>query len=193
MQGLLFPSYLYFRLPFETQLLWLPPPYPYSYPALPITGYTQHLEISMGIDPEKDDVGDSRPISQSLDDRVEHAGLSTLGDDELKKDEDEGSTHSQTSSTIEPAPAEQGPPSRSKSRSSSVRSHQLVVIPLSKRRGLLARLALIVPEVERPYDYKNSTKWFLTMIVALAAAAAPMGSAIFLREISPLSEKSVKR
>ncbi|KAJ4306122.1 hypothetical protein N0V88_000918 [Collariella sp. IMI 366227] len=55
------------------------------------------------------------------------------------------------------------------------------VVPRAERRGLLARLALI-PEVEKPYEYKNSTKWMITAIVALAAAAAPMGSGIFLRE-----------
>ncbi|KAK4104300.1 hypothetical protein N658DRAFT_420574 [Parathielavia hyrcaniae] len=55
------------------------------------------------------------------------------------------------------------------------------IVPRSQRRGLLGRLTLI-PEVERPYEYKNSTKWMITAVVALAAAAAPMGSGIFLRE-----------
>lgn len=55
------------------------------------------------------------------------------------------------------------------------------IIPRAQRRGLLGRFA-IVPEVERPYEYKNGTKWTITAVVALAAAAAPMGSGIFLRE-----------
>jgi hypothetical protein len=46
---------------------------------------------------------------------------------------------------------------------------------------LFASLA-IVPEVESPYDYKNSTKWGITLTVALATAAAPLGSTIFYRE-----------
>jgi hypothetical protein len=53
-------------------------------------------------------------------------------------------------------------------------------VPRSQRRGLLGRVALI-PEVENPYEYKTSTKWTITAIVALAAAAAPMGSGIFMR------------
>jgi hypothetical protein len=55
----------------------------------------------------------------------------------------------------------------------------LVKVPRSQRRGLFARFAL-TSEVTNPYDYKNSTKWFITFIVAISAAAAPMGSAIIL-------------
>jgi hypothetical protein len=36
--------------------------------------------------------------------------------------------------------------------------------------------------VQNPYDYKRSIKWFITFQVAIAAAAAPMGSAIILRK-----------
>ena len=50
--------------------------------------------------------------------------------------------------------------------------------PEGKGRGLLANLALI-PEVGRPYDYKNSTKWSITFIISIATAAAPLGSSIF--------------
>lgn len=71
-------------------------------------------------------------------------------------------------------------PCRSRSRASSVRSRPLTIVPRSKRRGLLGRFALI-PEVERPYDYKNSTKWTITAAISLATAAAPMGSSIFYR------------
>lgn len=71
---------------------------------------------------------------------------------------------------------------RSKSRSASVRSKAVTIIPRSRRRGLLGRLALI-PEVTRPPEYTRKTKWLITFIVALAAAAAPMGSAILFREL----------
>lgn len=54
-------------------------------------------------------------------------------------------------------------------------------VPRAQRRGLLGRFA-VIPEVERPYEYKNRTKWMITAIVALAAAGAPMGSGIFLRK-----------
>ena len=70
--------------------------------------------------------------------------------------------------------------SRPPSRHASSFAHT-DVIPRSRRRGLLGRLALI-PEVEQPYEYKTGTKWTITAIVALAAAAAPMGSGIFYRK-----------
>lgn len=70
---------------------------------------------------------------------------------------------------------------RSQSQSASVRSKAVTIIPRSKRRGLLGRLALI-PEVTHPPEYARKTKWLITFIVALAAAAAPMGSAILFRE-----------
>jgi hypothetical protein len=56
-----------------------------------------------------------------------------------------------------------------------------VEVPRSQRRGLLGRFTLVA-EVQDPYDYSNSLKWFITFIVAFAAAAAPMGSSIFFRK-----------
>jgi hypothetical protein len=56
-----------------------------------------------------------------------------------------------------------------------------VKVPRSRRRGLLGRFTLVA-EVENPYDYSNRLKWFITFIVAFAAAAAPMGSSIFFRK-----------
>ncbi|OAT08682.1 MFS multidrug resistance transporter [Blastomyces gilchristii SLH14081] len=53
-----------------------------------------------------------------------------------------------------------------------------VVVPRNKRRGLLGRLALL-PEVEDPQKYPRKTKWLITLIIAIAAVAAPLGSAIF--------------
>ncbi|RKL48630.1 hypothetical protein BFJ72_g1529 [Fusarium proliferatum] len=70
---------------------------------------------------------------------------------------------------------------RAQSRASSARSRALSVVPRSKRRGLFAKLTL-VPEIAYPPDYKNSTKWFLTGIIALATAAAPLGSTIVYRK-----------
>jgi hypothetical protein len=74
---------------------------------------------------------------------------------------------------------------RSRSRASTTRSRALTIVPRSQRRGVLARLAL-VPEVERPYEYKNSTKWGITLTIALATAAAPLGSSIFYRNAHPI-------
>ena len=90
-------------------------------------------------------------------------------------------SHSSTGS-IGPNPVgETEAHTRSKSRSSSVRSKAATIVPRSMRRGLLGRFALI-PEVTRPPEYTRKTKWLITLIVALAAAAAPMGSAIVFRE-----------
>ncbi|KAI1389696.1 major facilitator superfamily transporter multidrug resistance [Hypoxylon trugodes] len=70
------------------------------------------------------------------------------------------------------------PTGRARSQASSARSKPMSVVPRLKRRGFLAQLTLI-PEVERSYDYPNRIKWTITLFVALAAGAAPMGSAIF--------------
>jgi hypothetical protein len=71
-------------------------------------------------------------------------------------------------------------PTRTRSRASSNLTRALTIVPRASRRGLFGSLAL-VPEVERPYDYKNSTKWTITAAISLATAAAPMGSSIFYR------------
>ena len=147
----------------------------------------------MVLDPERADLEAASNVAQDLDGPASHPGISTSKDEEflkegadLKREEtDEDSIHSHSSlGTIEAAPEETLPAQRSKSKSSSIRSRPLSIIPRSKRRGLLARFT-IIPEVERPYDYTRGTKWLITLQVALAAAAAPMGSAILLRKSHP--------
>ncbi|KAI9798728.1 MAG: hypothetical protein M1825_005010 [Sarcosagium campestre] len=59
-------------------------------------------------------------------------------------------------------------------------------IPRSARRGLFGSLT-VVPEVVEPVEYERNVKWFLTFVVAAAAAAAPMGSAIFFPALPELS------
>lgn len=56
-----------------------------------------------------------------------------------------------------------------------------VKVPRSKRRGLFGRFT-IVAEVEEPKHYPRNIKWYITFVVALAAVAAPMGSAIIFRD-----------
>ena len=137
-------------------------------------------------DPEKaqeeGEVANSH-VPQDMNGPVQHPEVSTAPDEGEGRREGEAernSIHSHTSSdSLEPVP--EAPAQPSKSRSPSVRSKPLSIVPRSKRRGLLGKLALI-PEVDRPYDYKRNTKWLITFVVALAAAAAPIGSAIFLRE-----------
>ena len=56
-----------------------------------------------------------------------------------------------------------------------------VTVPRLKRRGLLGQFALVA-EIENPKTYPRRTKWFITFIVAVAGAAAPLGSSIFFRK-----------
>jgi hypothetical protein len=138
-------------------------------------------------DPEKADLEVNEEEPQDLDGPVEHPGVSSFPDKEIKKNDTDGdSSHSHSSNgTIEAIREDIEPVQPSKSRSSSVRSRP-ISIPRSKRRGLLARFT-IIPEVQNPYDYKRSIKWFITFQVAIAAAAAPMGSAIILRKYNTFS------
>ncbi|KAK4200721.1 putative dityrosine transporter [Triangularia verruculosa] len=76
---------------------------------------------------------------------------------------------------------------RSRRSSSFVRPNNPIV-PRSQRRGLFGRFA-VIPEVESPLEYKRGTKWTITAVVALAAAAAPMGSGIFLPALPELSRE----
>ncbi|KAI0107169.1 major facilitator superfamily domain-containing protein [Nemania sp. FL0031] len=64
-----------------------------------------------------------------------------------------------------------------RSTTSSVLSRHAVPVPKDARRGLLPWLSL-VPEVDKPYNYSNGVKWIVTLVVAAAACAGPMGSAI---------------
>lgn len=87
-----------------------------------------------------------------------------------------------TSSPGEKEEKDGGPihPARS-TASSSMRPRHATPVPREHRRGLLPWMAL-VPEVDEPVRYSNGVKWMLTIFVAAAACAAPMGSAIFYRK-----------
>ena len=56
-----------------------------------------------------------------------------------------------------------------------------VKVARAERRGLFARFTILA-EVEEPKNYPRSTKWLITFLIAMAAVAAPLGSAIILRE-----------
>ncbi|KAI9813188.1 MAG: hypothetical protein M1832_006360 [Thelocarpon impressellum] len=60
------------------------------------------------------------------------------------------------------------------------------VIPRSKRRGLLGRWT-VLPELAEPYEYSRYVKWFLTFVIAVAGAAATMGSNIFFPALPQLT------
>lgn len=57
-----------------------------------------------------------------------------------------------------------------------------VAVPRLKRRGLFGQLSFVA-EVGDARNYAaRQTKWFLTVIVAITALPAPMGSTIFFRK-----------
>lgn len=57
-------------------------------------------------------------------------------------------------------------------------------------RGLFGRFSILT-EVEEPQrDYSRSTKWFITFVVAVAAAGAPLGSAILYRKREPFWKRA---
>lgn len=67
-------------------------------------------------------------------------------------------------------------------RQASTRSQAGVKkVPVSERHGLLGKICLLY-EAEDPKAYPHKIKWFITLTVALAAAAAPLGSSILLRK-----------
>ncbi|PYH46792.1 MFS transporter [Aspergillus saccharolyticus JOP 1030-1] len=63
-----------------------------------------------------------------------------------------------------------------------------VVVPRLERRGLFGQFTLLA-EVQDPKVYPRKTKWFITFIVAVAGAAAPMGSSIFFPSLSQVSKE----
>lgn len=148
-----------------------------------------------GQDPEKKESSD--PDHESLPEFSDNDSDTASHHDELgstKGQHDRTSRHSDDESEEHHDPEPEGPEglntgvltpqistrARSQSRASSARSRPLVVVPRAQRRGLFARLVLI-PEVERPYDYSRKTKWLITLIVAVAAAGGPIGSNIMYR------------
>jgi hypothetical protein len=151
----------------------------------------------MDRDPEKQDLEAIQHVPEDLDSPIEHPDVSTARDGEynregvgmgdgLKGETESDSIHSQSPSSLATINHEPAEPvaQRTWSATSSTRPRPLVPVPRSRRRGLLAKLTF-VPEVEKPYHYKRSTKWFITFLVAIAAAAAPIGSAILLRTSVP--------
>lgn len=58
-------------------------------------------------------------------------------------------------------------------------------VPRSRRAGLFGRFTILY-EAEEPKDYPRKIKWTITLIIAICAVAAPMGSAIILRNQQPI-------
>ncbi|KAK6366935.1 hypothetical protein LTS17_010486 [Exophiala oligosperma] len=51
-----------------------------------------------------------------------------------------------------------------------------------------SKIPTLIPRVDNPYDYSNRQKWFITTIVTIAAAAAPMGAAMFYPALPNISK-----
>ncbi|KAI0451073.1 major facilitator superfamily domain-containing protein [Xylaria acuta] len=79
-----------------------------------------------------------------------------------------------------------GPLRPVRSRASSTRPRRATPVPKENRRGLVPSLSL-VPEVDKPYHYDDGVKWTLTLFVAAAACAAPMGSSIFYPSLGEIA------
>lgn len=70
--------------------------------------------------------------------------------------------------------------------STTSKAPEVVQVPRTERAGLLASLSLLY-EAQEPRHYPRKYKWLVTFWVALAAAAAPMGSAIILPALNQIA------
>ncbi|KAI9670495.1 MAG: hypothetical protein M1817_004362 [Caeruleum heppii] len=109
------------------------------------------------------------------------------------EDEDQPSTsslhsssRSGTSPRPSPAAASRQDATPELTKASSVLSRTTSIIPRSKRRGLFGQLT-VLPEIAEPHAYTRRIKWFITFVIAMAATAAPMGSAILFPALPQLS------
>ncbi|KAI8966629.1 major facilitator superfamily transporter multidrug resistance [Daldinia sp. FL1419] len=145
----------------------------------------------MAIDPEKTDEKAEETKSQGarLEDEDDVASIATTNRDVETESADAVPDQMLTPNglLVDEEAATTRPTERARSQASSARSKPLSVVPRLKRRGFLAQLTFI-PEVERPYDYPNKVKWTITVFIALAACAAPMGSAIFYPALPEMSK-----
>ncbi|KAK5999635.1 hypothetical protein QM012_005292 [Aureobasidium pullulans] len=89
-----------------------------------------------------------------------------------------------------PTPDHEDASSLEKQATASIASEEAdpIFVPKNQRRGLFARVAVIA-EVENPKHYARRTKWLITFVVAVAGAAAPMGSGIILPGLSQIDRE----
>lgn len=118
--------------------------------------------------------------SVTLGQERETPQLHSNGGDIINNGSTRTASHRDSIDTIEEVETDRIVPKILKSSVSTIPG-LMIPVARDKRRGLLARFALI-PEVEDPKCYPRRTKWSITFFVALAAAAGPMASAIFMRE-----------
>ncbi|KAI0528191.1 major facilitator superfamily domain-containing protein [Xylaria bambusicola] len=136
-------------------------------------------------------------------DKAEELSSSTLGSEQRRLSSGGNTTTTEKESIDEPiSPAAESPPpvdardekevqdggalDAVRSVTSSMRSRHANPVPKESRRGLLPWLSL-TPEVDNPTHYNNSLKWVLTLFVAIAASAAPMGSSILYPSLEEIA------
>ncbi|KAI5462372.1 major facilitator superfamily domain-containing protein [Mariannaea sp. PMI_226] len=137
------------------------------------------IDFDLGFDLERDGNGltlERLSISSSESDKSEHRPSGSVHETEIAAIGEPLGTLG--SKSIQRCPT----------RASSVRSRRASVIPRSERRGFLGSLTL-VPEIHYPPDYPSSTKWGLVCIIALATAAAPLGSTVVYPALPVLAKE----
>lgn len=103
------------------------------------------------------------------------------------REEPSDASSTTASSTREEKEVEAEPPQNADSAQTEKQGNPVTVpsgpvaVPRAERRGLWANLS-IVSEVEKPFEYKNGTKWMMTVILAFAAGTSSTGAAIFYRK-----------
>lgn len=115
-----------------------------------------------------------------------HGDSETDSDDEIPEDDDMPALADEAGAGLQAIESRHSQMNRSTATLSRTVSRTPTIVPRSKRRGLFGQFA-ILPEIERPYDYRNKTKWLITLVVALSAAGGPMGSSIFYPALGELA------
>lgn len=126
----------------------------------------------MAADEEKTALGNPQHGSQTPPEKEipdEFASSSSKSSDTASKEKEQ---QSQQQPDLEKSPSDVRPPPE--------------VVPRLKRRGLFGSLT-IVPEVVNAYHYPNSTKWMMTVLVAMAGVTSSTGSSIFYPALNEMA------
>ncbi|KAJ5380027.1 uncharacterized protein N7496_002455 [Penicillium cataractarum] len=136
----------------------------------------------MPADIEKDDavMSANSPSSPSNDHSLETA--------EGPLDMDDGQSRSHASSIVARDEEKNIPDTTIPLARQSTELGPAVKVPRLKRRGLFGQMTLVA-EVEDPKTYPRRMKWFITFIVAVAGATAPMGSSVFFPSLSQVTQE----
>ena len=117
-----------------------------------------------------------------------HGGSETDSDDDIPEDDDMPPLADEPGAGLQAIESRHSQMNRTVATLARTVSRAPTVVPRSKRRGLFGRFA-VLPEIERPYDYQDKTKWLITLVIALSAAGGPMGSSILYPSLSELARE----